>query len=115
MRDFIRRYRALILLCLTLGCTPASCQSFRMGCTNEFGADWLLVQTGMDGKPIACWKLKNKPLDGAAVDVRWIADSGHIVYLHGWHNVVQVTGGDYAGAAKELGIDLTKCTGGRYE
>ena len=104
----------LLLLALT------GCAGFSRSCSScnaeSFGSDWVVLQYGYDGKPINCWRLHdvaitNEPqTDG----IYWQSTSGHLVHISGWYNRVQVEGGDYVGAAKQLGIDMAWCGEGAY-
>lgn len=106
----------LIGLLLMCGCASwqRDCNS---GISSKFGADWIVLQYGFDGKPINCWKL-----NGAAISnetgsdgIYWESPSGNLVHISGWYNRVQVFHNDYAGAAKQLGIDIASCGEGAYK
>ena len=98
------------------GCASINrdCQSY--GASN-FGADWIVLQYGYDGKPINCWKLNNAAItnEGQSDGIYWQAHGGHMVHISGWYNRVQVTRGDYETAAKQLGVDLSLCGEGTYK
>ena len=109
------KYFWLFLLALC-GCASwdRSCSS----CSAEtFGSDWIVLQYGYDGKPINCWKLGNTSITNEAQSdgIYWKAPEGHLVHVSGWYNRVQVDHNDYAGAAKQLGIDLNACSEGAYK
>lgn len=99
----------------------AGCASWNRGCSgctaSTFGADWVIITNGTDGHIINCWKLT-----GASVvneehsDGIWWKDeaTGHLVHISGWYSRVQVQNADFKGAAKQLGVDLDHCPGGRY-
>lgn len=111
----IKRILSIVPVLLILACagTQRSCQ----GCNAEnFGADWLVVQYKATGDPINCWRLRDKSVDNEknSDGIYWVSDSGHLVHISGWYNRVQVTHGDWSGAAKEAGIDLERCMGGAY-
>jgi hypothetical protein len=38
----------------------------------------------------------------------------HLVHISGWYNRVQVSNGDFSGAAKSIGIDMLSCKDGKY-
>lgn len=100
----------LLWLC---GCA-GTCQSFKVGCSNELGFnDWLIVQYPPNGDHPNCWVVKSKPLNGEELATYWIDDAGHIIHINVLHNIVQVKGGDFQGAAKALGVDLKTCLNGR--
>jgi hypothetical protein len=110
-----RRGRSAALALLLFGCagTSRSCAS---SVAESFGADWVIVTSGADGRIVNCWKLANVSVanelhtDG----IYWQAGSGHFVHISGWYNRVQVAGGDFDAAAKQIGVDLARCPGGRY-
>lgn len=104
-----------------------SCAGWDRGCSSwiasDFGADWVIVQIGYSGKPFNCWQLHdvavtNEPqTDG----IYWKSTDGHLVHISGWYNRVQVytyngllTKKGWENAAKQVGVDLDRCTGGVY-
>jgi hypothetical protein len=103
----------LLLLC-------AGCAGWQRDCNSSvagsFGGDWVVVQYGFDGAPINCWKLKDTAISNEAHTdgIFWQDPDGHLVHISGWYNRVQVNNGNYAGAAKAVGIDIDRCTGGKY-
>lgn len=102
-------------LVLLVGC--AGLERDCAGCSaQEFGADWIVVQYNFGGAPLACWQLKNVGVknEPASDGIFWKGGSGHLVHISGWYNRVQVSHGDWAGAAKELDVDLARCPGGKY-
>ena len=98
-----------------VGCagTQKSCQS----CNNEeFGANWIIVQYKFDGTPINCWRLNGGSVSNEpSSDGIWF-ESGekNLIHISGWYNRVQVNGSDFDAASKEIGVDLSKCPGGKY-
>lgn len=98
------------------------CASFNRSCsssvTQTFGGDWMITQVGMDGTPFNCWKLNNISLttdDNGGGEIQWLdQETGHLIHINGWHNQVQVAHGDWAGAARELGVNEAQCRHGRY-
>jgi hypothetical protein len=111
------RYKWYLALVLVAGCAgwTRECSNFR---ASGFGADWVVVQFGLDGTPFSCWKLTNVGVDNeASSDGIFWKDSkaGHLVHISGWYNRVQVEGGDFATAAALLGVDVNRCVEGRYK
>ena len=108
-------YTSVLFLIFFTGCAgmQRGCSS---ACATSLGADWIILQYGANGEPINCWKLhgvsvaNEENTDG----IHWLENTGHLVHISGWYNRVQVQGGDYEGAAKSIGIDLSKCTSGKY-
>jgi hypothetical protein len=82
------------------------------------GADWIVVQNDYTMTPKRCWKLPNTSISNEdhTDGIYWLdPHSTHLVHISGWYNRVQVTGGDWAGAASALGIDLNSCADGVYK
>lgn len=106
-----------IALCLLLsGCAGVtrSCTAFK---AESFGSDWIIVQNDINMKPSMCWKLPNASVttENSGAGAYWLdPHGGHLVHIAGWFNRVQVANGDWDGAAKSLGIDLSKCNDGIY-
>lgn len=102
--------RILLLSVLLTGCAglSRSCSSWGAG---AFGSDWLVAQYALDGHVLRCWRLPGASVSNEAQSdgIYWQAPSGHLVHISGWYNRVQVKSGDYAGAAKELDINLDSC------
>lgn len=112
----MKRLRTLLLLTLTgspgvilLLLTLAGCAGIGRGCSSwSFGADWLIVQYRNDGTMFKCWRLPSTSVtksDG----IYWKDPRGHLVHISGWYNRVQVSDGDWAGAAGSLDLDLKAC------
>jgi hypothetical protein len=116
MRSKLLNSRVFILLALcTFSCVGLdnSCSS----CTAEnFGGDWLVVQFDMKGEPFNCWKMSGVSISNerSSDGVWWKTSAGHLVHLSGWYNRVQVKGKDFLTAAKSLGVELNRCSEGRY-
>ena len=101
----------LFLFLLTL----ASCAGTARGCSScnaeNFGADWVVVQMDDRGVPYRCWALRqtsvaNEPhSDG----VYWESSNGHLVHISGHYNRVQVSGGRWEEAYRELGLTAESC------
>jgi hypothetical protein len=109
-----RRLLVGLAAALTLGCAgiQKSCSQFG---ASSFGANWIVVQYGFDGKPFHCWKLMNVAVDDSTGgNVDWQTRDGHLVHLTGWENRVQVRGNDFAGAARLVGVDADQCDNGTY-
>ena len=98
----------------------AGCAGTSRGCAScnaeNFGADWIVVQYRMDGSPVNCWQLRSTSIvnEPHSDGIYWQTPNGHLVHVSGWYNRVQVIG-SFESAAKEVGVDLASCPGGRYE
>ena len=98
----------------------AGCAGWSRDCSSctasSFGSDWIIVQYRNDGTPINCWMLRNTAIDNehGTDGIYWQEPSGHLVHISGWYNRVQVTGGDFKGAAKQLNVNYDSCTEGAY-
>lgn len=95
----------LITACAGMSRSCAGCNAER------FGADWIVAQYVLDGSVMRCWKLPRTSVanEAGSDGIYWQDLAGHLVHISGWYNRVQVSGGDWAGAAKALGVDLSKC------
>jgi hypothetical protein len=111
----IKRLFGVLALSSLLGCagTMRGCAGWS---AENFGADWVVVQFNAQGAPMNCWKLPQTSIGNeAASDGVWGREtSGHLVHVSGWYNRVQVSNGDWSGAAKALGVDIDSCGDGRY-
>lgn len=102
---------AKILLAFSfVGCAgmQRSCES---NCAGQVGADWLVVQYDYDGKPIQCWKLDDVSVanEDGSDGIYWLDSHGNLVHISGWYNRVQIGGGAWTQAAKDLRVDLESC------
>lgn len=99
-----------LVLCLLVACASwrSDCAS---SCAGSFGTDWIVVQYRNDGQVVHCWRLPNTSIDneGNSDGIYWMSPDGHLVHLSGWYNRVQVSQGDWDGAAKALGLPLEQC------
>lgn len=114
MTKFRTLLRSLPFLFL-VGC--AGLQRDCAGCSaSSLGADWIIVQYRADGETINCWQLRNASVanEHGSDGIWWTTDKGHLVHVGGWYNRVQVERNDWQGAAREVGVDLDRCKGGRY-
>lgn len=102
-------------LALLAGCAGLSrdCSS---GCNSSFGADWIVVQFDLRGKPFNCWRLPNVSMTNEphSDGIFWQDRDGHLVHISGWYNRIQVQGGNWKGAGIALGVDADSCKSGYY-
>lgn len=80
-------------------------------------SDRVVVQLSTDGSPARCWCLKRVYiLDAREPDaIGWIdPQTGDEVWIAGPYNVAGARGSDLESAARNLGVDLSKCDGGAY-
>lgn len=110
------RFSRYIAIAFLVGCAgfDRNCSS---SCAENLGADWVVVQYRFDGEPINCWKLNNVSIanEPASDGIYWKDSStGHLVHISGWYNRVQVDHNDFRSAAELMGVDMNRCTGGRY-
>lgn len=111
----LRRALTILGLILMTGCAgmTRSCSAFW---AEEAGADWIVVQYGLDGKPFNCWKLESTSIanESGSDGIYWKEPSGHLVHISGWYNRVQVRGKQFDDAAKLLGVDVDRIQNGKY-
>lgn len=101
---------ALFSMLLLVGCagTMRECSS----CTAQsLGADWVIVQVDMTGKAFRCWKLEGASVanEERSDGIWWQSPEGHLVHISGLYNRVQVSGGDWDSAYRELGLSEQTC------
>lgn len=104
----------LVLLFLSCAGWSRSCSSCN---AQSFGSDWIVLQYGMDGKPINCWVLKSTSIanEQTSDGIYWQdRETGHLIHISGWYNRIQIEKGYKGSAAELLGIDLEKCINGKY-
>jgi hypothetical protein len=110
----VKRYWSIALLSLLVGCAGWSrgCSSW---CAEQMGADWIIVQYDAMGHPSGCWRVDDESVtnEDSSDGIYW-KQHGHLVHISGWYNRVQVSGDDYEGAAKLLGVELNQCHNGKY-
>lgn len=111
----MRRFVVLVAVLALSGCA-----SMNKGCSQfnaeNFGSDWIVVQFDLTGRPFNCWKLRGASVSsGEGGNVDWKdTNTAHLVHITGWENRVQVANGDFASAAKLLGVDDAQCGDGVY-
>lgn len=95
------------------------CAGMQRSCTScnaeQFGADWVVVQLDVNGRPFRCWELHNVSISNETQSdgIQWQASTGHMVHVSGFYNRVQVIGGRWDEAARELGLTRAACSGVR--
>lgn len=105
-----KRFVIVLFCVLFVGCAGMgrSCSS----CNAEsFGANWVVAQMDLSGKPFRCWELHGVSItnESGSDGIYWKSESGHLVHLSGTYNRVQVNGDDWDGAFKELGLTRQSC------
>lgn len=112
----MRNYLKVLPIIFVIACAglQRDCSS---SCASSLGSDWIVLQYRADGEPINCWQLKNTAIDNESHTdgIYWLIQGGHLVHISGWYNRVQVSNNDWTGAAKSIGVDLSRCTGGKYK
>lgn len=106
----ISRYAAVAALTLGMACAgiDRSCAS---ACAENIGADWVVVQLDLEGRPFRCWELKNVSItnEKASDGIYWKDSHGNLVHISGLYNRVQVGSGAWAEAYHELGLTAETC------
>lgn len=96
------------------------CAGWGRGCSSwqaeNFGSDWVVAQFDQKGEPFNCWKLTDTSItnEKGSDGIYWKSPDDHLVHISGWYNRVQVNRSDFAGAAKQVGVDITACKEGKY-
>lgn len=108
----VRNHFILFLLCSTL----AGCAGFNRGCSSwsarSFGADWVVVELGLDGTPYRCWTLNNVSItnEPSSDGIYWKdTATGNLVHISGSYDYVQVEGRNFEAALNYLGLDRRTC------
>ncbi len=111
-KPFISRLGTVVFGLLLVGCA-----GFQRDCSScsaqSFGADWVVVQMDNTGKPFRCWELHNVSISNEehSDGIYWTSErSGHLVHLSNMYNRVQVMGGDWETAYREVGLTRETCT-----
>ena len=106
------RFSLMVLFCLGL----TACAAFDRGCSSfnaqSFGADWVIVQMDVSGRPFRCWELHNRSVSNETQSdgIYWIADGkGNLVHISGFYNRVQVVNSDWDNAYREVGLTKETC------
>lgn len=109
------RYVKLVLAALLCGCAGISKSCSQFG-ASVGGSDWIVVQFDQTGRPFNCWKLRGAAVDNSeGGNVDWQdPTNGHLVHITGWENRVQVKDGNFASAARLVGVDEAQCNNGVY-
>lgn len=93
----------------------AGCAGFQKDCIGTmaegFGADWIIVQTDLSGRPFRCWALKDVSVsnESASDGIWWQTEGGNLVHISGLYNRVQVKGDRWDEAYAELGLTEEVC------
>lgn len=100
--------RSWLLLSLLTGCagTERSCAADN---ATRFGADWVVVQMDLNGRPFRCWSLTGVSIanEPQSDGIYWEGPGG-LVHISGHYNRIQVTQG-WNRAYAELGLNAEKC------
>lgn len=103
--------RSLILpLFLLIGC--AGMQRDCASCVAEQGgADWVIVQMDLNGRPYRCWALRNVSVTNEphSDGIYWEGSGGNLVHISGHYNRVQVVNGRWETAYREVGMTRASC------
>ncbi len=99
-------YALLLVGCAGISRSCSSCQA------ENFGADWVVVQMDLEGRPFRCWALQDTSIDNEPQSdgIYWKENgTGNLVHISGLYNRVQVVGGNWNNAFKELGLTKEAC------
>ena len=93
----------------------SGCAGIQRGCSSvgasSFGADWVIVQMDDRGVPYRCWTLEDTSVTNEedSDGIYWLSPNGHLVHISGHYNRVQVEGGRWDEAYRELGLTANLC------
>lgn len=108
MKLSVRRFAMWAVLLVGCAGTARSCTS----CTAEsFGADWIVVQMDMSGRPFRCWELRNTSIANEVQSdgIYWAGSQGNLIHISGLYNRVQVLNGQWEAAYREVGVTAATC------
>lgn len=110
MNPTFRQFVCYALLIIFGGCagTQRGCAS---SCAEELGADWVVVQVDMRGRPFRCWELHDVSIanEHASDGIYWEDEHGNLVHISNFYNRVQVTGRNWEAAYATLGLAPGAC------
>lgn len=104
------RLKTVLLVVFLVGC--AGMQRDCAGCNaGAFGADWVVVQMDMNGRPFRCWTLRNTSISNEehSDGIWWQSPNGNLVHISGLYNRVQVSNGNWSAAYQEVGLTENSC------
>jgi len=105
MKRLLGWMTVLLAGCAGMGRSCASCNA------ESFGADWVVVQMDLAGQPVRCWELRNVSITNEphSDGIYWEGTGGNLVHISGFYNRVQVTGGQWDAAFREVGLTQAEC------
>jgi len=83
----------------------------------NFGSDWVVVQTDLSGRAFRCWELHGASIanEEHSDGIYWKDPSTqNLVHISNLYNRVQVVGGAWNDAFIQLGITREQCRAIRY-
>lgn len=110
--NLLRSLRRSVIfpLFLLVGC--AGMQRDCSSCMAEStGADWVIVQVDLSGRPFRCWALRNVSVTNEAQSdgIYWESTEGNLIHISGLYNRVQVVNGNWDAAYREVGLTAAAC------
>lgn len=103
------RYAGILFFLGACAGTQRNCSSCS---ASQFGSDWVVVQLDLNGNPFRCWALRNTSIANEAQSdgIYWLdGTTGNLVHISGLYNRVQVEGGNWDHAYRELGLTEDTC------
>lgn len=108
MKNTISRY--WLLFGLIMGC--AGIQRDCSSCwASSTGADWVVVQMDLNGRPFRCWELRNVSIENEPQSdgIYWLDEHSNLVHISGLYNRVQVDGNNWNQAYRAMGLTQESC------
>lgn len=102
---------AFLAVVLLAGCASMSRDCSNMGATS-FGADWVVVQTDLNGHAFRCWELHGAAItnEGNSDGIWWEdPQSRNLVHISGSYTRVQVINGSWESAFRAVGLTAERC------
>lgn len=92
------------------------CVGLEKNCASSFagslGADWVVVQFDMTGRPFLCWELRQASVgnEEQSDGIFWQdTATGNLVHISGLYNRVQVMNGKWDEAFASIGLTRDEC------
>lgn len=106
----IRKVCVVLLGLLFIGCAGMT-RGCASGCASTYGADWIVVQYDMEGRPYRCWELHDVSVanEEHSDGIYWLSSDGHLVHISNNYNRIQVTRSEWDSAFVEAGLTREEC------
>jgi hypothetical protein len=110
MNNTIRKIALAGSMFFLVGCAAVQKDCASCNATAN-GADWIVVQLDLNGKPFRCWSMQDVSIsnENASDGIWWQNESGNLIHISGLYNRVQVIDDNWLNAYNELGLTEETC------